>query len=66
MTWFERVYHDRDGMCPYLQGLTQLGLYGNAAEREPRFLDLVRRIEEGGKEPSPPSAPGADGEASTA
>ena len=50
MTWFERAYHDRDGLCPCLQGLTQLGLYGNAAEREPRFLDLIRRIEKGGKE----------------
>ena len=50
MTWFERAYRDRDGICPYIETFRKLGLYGDAAEREPRLLDLLRRIEEGGKE----------------
>ncbi len=50
MTWFEQAYRDRDGMCPYMETLNKLGVYGHAAEREPRLLDLLRRIEEGGKE----------------
>ena len=50
MTWFEQAYRDRDGICSYMETLSKLGVYGNAAEREPRLLDLLRRIEEGGKE----------------
>ena len=46
MEWLEQAYRDRDGLCPFLarfkihQGLLD----------DPRYLDLLRRIEDGGKQ----------------
>ena len=49
MTWLERAYQDRDGIWAYLHFWRRLGLYGNAEEREPRFRELLQKVEDGGK-----------------
>jgi len=51
---YEQAYRDRDGWCA---GLARHRAIASGPDRQvyddPRFLGLVRRIEAGGKEPSP-------------
>ena len=51
MEWFEQAYRDRDGLCTSLAWLhAVLPARYQGFLSDPRHLDLLRRIEEGGKE----------------
>ena len=52
LEWYEQAYRDRDGLCVYLaRGLPSvLPARHHEFLNDPRYLDLLRRIEEGGKE----------------
>ena len=49
MGWFEQAYRGRDGLCVTLLG-SNSSWWPVPVPDDPRYLDLVRRIEAGGKE----------------
>ncbi len=49
MEWYEQAYRDRDGICTVFAGHAYTSVWQGFLT-DPRYLDLLRRIEEGGKE----------------
>ena len=51
LEWFEQAYRDRDTLCAFLGAHRSVaGERDRAVYDDPRYLDLLRRIEEGGQE----------------
>ena len=50
MEWYEQAYRDRDGLCVLLARFHAIVPARQRFLNDPRCLDLLRRIEEGGKE----------------